>query len=673
MRKNGNLLRVSQNASYTFTPTGDTELVAQFHRPMQIWIAQGPNTTVYRHGETLDTTGMSVMGWYSDLHGIQQVRSFTGYTIKYNRGNCLRKGDISVTIEFGGKTCTLDGLSVEPKLLNVSVAFADIVYNGRILIDKPIIAPLEGVVGKDKVSIKEMGTAPVLDNPYVGENKPVANYRLSLGGEDAGNYTLAPYELTANVVPAEQELSITSTAEMKTNGSLNLKDLVSGAKGDVSFTIADNEIGATLDGTMLKAGTIPGKVVLNVHAAAKDLNGDEQPEYKACDVERAITVTVTGSERGVHYSLIRDNEPSDFIWLDYLHECESSSPKTCVSGASYALPEPPTTTSGYNGRRKGTWGFVWTVRASGGTVVPVANNSFTMPDAKVNVTGMWIFTPNSGTRPEIVTTALPDAVTGVEYQASVEATSDTRRIEWAWSVDGLSGDLTASAVDTAYGNALQITGTPRTAGNYTVTVRAENDAGYDVKDFPLTVKQGYSLQVSAANPNAGTVMPESTNGAKGDAVQLTATAEQGYTFWKWQLAENSFGAISDLTANPATFTFGEGNAEAQALFRRETRFLNNIDANTIKINETWTGDISLVPYSSGNSVGAPLPYTKGWISMEKNGKSVGTVDSTLPSITCLSIKGSDLGVGKHTIVVRFVGTDDYAPCETSFVLEVVGK
>ena len=84
------------------------------------------------------------------------------------------------------------------------------------------------------------------------------------------------------------------------------------------------------------------------------------------------------------------------------------------------------------------------------------------------------------TLPDITTTALADGTVGVAYSQQLEATSDETV---TWSAEGLPDGLTLS------GNT--ISGTPTTAGEYTVTITATIDGGVkNSETYTLTIGKG---------------------------------------------------------------------------------------------------------------------------------------------------------------------------------------
>lgn len=128
-------------------------------------------------------------------------------------------------------------------------------------------------------------TVSYSDNTYVGKQA-----KVTIHGK--GNYQ-GTADRTFKITPAEQRPIITGTATLTRGGNtLELRTLVSDAKGEVSFSIASGSA-ATLDGTVLTSTNETGIVQINVSFAEKDENNDGTPEYSAYTATNAIKVTVT--------------------------------------------------------------------------------------------------------------------------------------------------------------------------------------------------------------------------------------------------------------------------------------------------------------------------------------------------------------------------------------------
>ena len=138
-----------------------------------------------------------------------------------------------------------------------------------------------------------MGTVTV---NYPGGNTPkfVGDYNLQFSVAEGQNYNEAgPFTYgTMKIVAADQNPTFTTPVDLAKGGHmLDLRTLVSGAKGDMIFTIASGTA-ATLSGYTLTSTGITGAVTIKVSITAKDVNSDGKNEYNAFNKSDAITVNV---------------------------------------------------------------------------------------------------------------------------------------------------------------------------------------------------------------------------------------------------------------------------------------------------------------------------------------------------------------------------------------------
>jgi PKD repeat protein len=116
---------------------------------------------------------------------------------------------------------------------------------------------------------------------------------------------------------------------------------------------------------------------------------------------------------------------------------------------------------------------------------PTTVGTYTFTVKATNATGsrtkeFTITIAEESQAPEIVTSSLPDGVVGEWYNQPLQAT-------WAdvtWSI--ASGELPGLMVGFPQPNSIY--GTPAMAGTYTFTLKAENTAGSDTKEFTITIK-----------------------------------------------------------------------------------------------------------------------------------------------------------------------------------------
>ena len=127
------------------------------------------------------------------------------------------------------------------------------------------------------------------DYTVSGTDKYVGNATLTITG--TGNYT-GTKDANFTIVAADQTPSFTSPVNLATGGArLDLRTLVQNAKGDMIFTITSGNA-AILSGHELTSTGTTGVVKIKVSIAAKDVNGDNNNEYKAFSQTDAITVNV---------------------------------------------------------------------------------------------------------------------------------------------------------------------------------------------------------------------------------------------------------------------------------------------------------------------------------------------------------------------------------------------
>lgn len=139
-------------------------------------------------------------------------------------------------------------------------------------------------------------TTPTNEEKYVGTYTAKAKAKAV----DSTNceVTGAIENKTWKINPINQTPTITEARTVTKGGNtLDLKALVSGAQGEISFEVVGTPDAATLKGSVLTtAADKTGEVVLNVSIAAKDLNGDGTAEYNAYRKDNAIKITVTDKE-----------------------------------------------------------------------------------------------------------------------------------------------------------------------------------------------------------------------------------------------------------------------------------------------------------------------------------------------------------------------------------------
>lgn len=204
-------------------------------------ITTPPSAKAYTHGDPFKTDGMKVKATYSDSSSDD---NFTGYTVAYQTSGkgYLCKDNTKVTLNAGGKSVEVTGLTVKAKELTVTGLTAmDREYKlGDTLVNLNG-GTLTGVVSGETVSLLSTPTTGRIGNAGVGDNKDVSIDSLSLTGADAGNYTLTQ--------PTGIKVNITRKNISGATISLGTQKTYNGSEQDVVISKV------TVDGTDLTAGS----------------------------------------------------------------------------------------------------------------------------------------------------------------------------------------------------------------------------------------------------------------------------------------------------------------------------------------------------------------------------------------------------------------------------------
>ena len=177
-------------------------------------------------------------------------------------------------------------VNILPARVTISTDKAKKDYDGE-----PLTAPggkINYMIDGETATVTATGS-----QTYVGSSENT--YTIEWDTAKESNYQIVTEYLgTLTVTTADQNPAITAATTLAKGGSeLDLTELVSGAKGDVSFSIKGGGDKATLSGTKLTSGDATGDVVISVSISAVDVNGDGADEYNAYTGDGVITVTVT--------------------------------------------------------------------------------------------------------------------------------------------------------------------------------------------------------------------------------------------------------------------------------------------------------------------------------------------------------------------------------------------
>lgn len=269
----------------------------------------------------------------------------------------------------------------------------------------------------------------------------VGTAELTITGK--GNYT-GTNTAKFTIVAADQKPTFTTPKDLATGGQLDLRTLVDGAKGDVTFNIPPATTSANLSGYMLTATGIKGEVKVSVSITAKDVNNDGKNEYNAFHKDNAITVNVV------------DKTP------------DSSTMTVTQSDIIYGGSVSPTVTN----KPDGTGTVSYTYEGRNGTsysssaTAPKNVGEYTVKSKCESSTTIYTAEANFAIQPKSIsgmTVTLSD--TSLEYNGSAQTVTVT-------SVGSLTdADYTVTG-ETSGTNVRSYTVTVTGKGNYTNTAKA---------------------------------------------------------------------------------------------------------------------------------------------------------------------------------------------------------
>ena len=252
--------KVVETSSYAEKVSDASAAVTVLEKELtKLEITTDPTTKTYTHGDTFKTDGMKVKATYND--GSTNTE-FTGYTVAYETSgkSYLCKDNTKVTLNAGGKSVEVTGLTVNAKALTVTdLTAVDREYKAGDTLVNLTGGTLNGVVGSEEVSLLSTPTTGRISNAGVGDNKDVSIDPLSLTGFDAGNYTLTqPTGIKVNITRKNiSGATITLGTQATYNGSeqgvaiskvtVDGKDLTIGTdytvkSGDKATNVGDNTL-----------------------------------------------------------------------------------------------------------------------------------------------------------------------------------------------------------------------------------------------------------------------------------------------------------------------------------------------------------------------------------------------------------------------------------------------
>lgn len=159
-------------------------------------ISSYPEKTVYGAFEQLDTVGLTLRATFTD--GSERIIKGDEIRVSYNRDGCLRVGDSSVMLTYGGKSVympvTVNRIAYD--LSSLSLADFSVVYNGEF---QSYDRPMKSIVGLDGIAL-EIGLS--------GGGTNVGIYDISLDFHTASKDYFTPESrvISMTIEPAAVEI-----------------------------------------------------------------------------------------------------------------------------------------------------------------------------------------------------------------------------------------------------------------------------------------------------------------------------------------------------------------------------------------------------------------------------------------------------------------------------------
>ena len=582
-------------ASKQYEKTADRELTG-------IEIKTNPSAMNYQHGDALNKAGLALTATYDDATTAEINGEDSGVTITYSNGTSLSKGDTSVTINYGGKTATLSGLTVSGKTASA-----------------------------DSYQLTGLPT----DNTYIGSVLSVG-VEKNPSATDAGEVNSA----LSFTYSADGEAAYTPVNEVKNAGHYKVTFNTSagtayeaGTDLELRFTIAPKSItGADimLDTAPTYDGTAKNVTISAVKVGELTLTTDDYEitsGNSATNVENtALIITGKGNFTGEAtkaWSLTAKSVDASMI---------AEIPSASYTGNQ--ITPTPTVTDGEKVLKSGT-DFTYSY----------GNNQY-VGTATVTITGKGNYQGTAEKSFEITAVEDPAVIT-----TTANVTKGGNTLDLNSLVTGAKGDVSFAITDDANGCTIDANGvltSGATTGNVTVTVtvEAKNENGDNVNEY--TGKNG-SITV--------TVTDKTTAALAGGVTQ------QGCTFGD-TLSAPTYTEPDGTQSTTVSYTGtlrkdGTSYSSAAKPIEAGTYKVTVTCETATHIYSATSADFTIAPKSiTGATVtlGEPLTYsgseqTQNVSAVKLGDTTLGTADYTLSDNTVTKAGSYNLtvtGTGNYT-------------------------
>ncbi len=580
---------------------------------------------------SLSTDSADYSAVFTDKNaGDNKVVTFSGLGITGESAGNYVLSDAAKTLTVTGtitkKELRVEGLAVEEKVYD-GTKTATINTSG---------VSFPGMIEGEDLSIS--GTAE-FETPDGGENKTVKYFELTLGGDDAKNYALEPYEvITTNGKVTPRPITITAKPQtVPLNGYID--EDVSNVEVISSYNPAivsiDNLSGVTLTATDTAAATTSGSITPSAAVIIIDAETTAQ-SYAITYVSGTLTVTKADPE------VIAPVAIEDLIYSGTAQDLVTAG-STTGGEMQYSLDGSTWNTAVPTGTNVQEYTVYYKV-AGGDNYNDVAAQSISVSIGKAPLT----VTAN----PKTITYGDAPANDGVSYEGFVNSESESV----------LSGTLAYTYDYSQYGN----------VGSYAITPAGLTSDNYEIEFKPgtLTVEQkeaGLNWSDTALTFNGSEQSPTATltGTVNGDAV--TVTVSGGQTDAGADYAATASGLTGDKAGNyklPAetTQSFSIAKAAAPTLAAIPKNEIYNATSLSISIVSAGMPDnAGELAYSTDGEASKTGSVTVSGFAVDENGVVTATLSGgALNDTITLPVKISSTNYEDSTVnvVVTLVDKTD---------------
>ncbi|WP_435102361.1 putative Ig domain-containing protein [Halarchaeum sp. P4] len=483
-----------------------------------------------------------------------------------------------------------------------------------------------------------------------GTPADVGTFSVSLTVTDADNTTTTvslPLVVDARPTIATGTLA-NATARVAYNQTLT----TAGGTAPYTWTVSNGSLppGLSLssDGTLSGTPTTAGTYTVTV--TATDATGATVSQQYTIDVGAGLSLDTatlpawTVDQAGYSQPLAVSGGTAPYTWT----VSNGALPEGLTLTADGTVSGTPT--------EQGTYTFSVTVTDADGTQLTETYTLVVNP-------ALTSTTPST----------LPSGVAGVTYSTTLTTTGGTDPVSWTVTNGSLPDGLSLNSTTGA------ITGTPTTAGSYTVTVTATDASG-------ATTSQQYTVDVGAGLTVATATVPGWTVGESGYSALLTAAGGTGPYEWSATGLPPGLTLNADtgeLTGTPTSagtyaFTVTVTDADGTTVTRELTLDVN--PAPTVTTPSTLPSGVTGVPYSTTlETAGGTGPYT--WslasgslppgLSLADDGTISGT--PTTPGTYTVTVTATDAAGATTTATLTLTVGDGLTATTTSLPAWTAGQ